>query len=62
MKNVVLAVEGDDLVITINMSKVFGPSKSGKTTMVASTEGIVAIPGRPELLGLNMFKYEPKAS
>lgn len=33
--------EGSQLTIVIDTSKSFGPSKSGKTTTVASTEGFV---------------------
>ena len=55
MKNVALQVNGSKLVITCDLSQDFGPSKSGKTTVVASTEGfIAAAPGIK--LGLNLIK------
>jgi len=44
MKNVELDVDGDILRLTIDCSKDLGPSKSGKTIMVASSEGTKAIP------------------
>jgi hypothetical protein len=57
MKNVKTRVEEDTLVIEIDLSQDFGPSKSGKTIMIASTEGNVSIPGRTEKIGLNVYKY-----
>ncbi len=62
MKNVSMAVEGDILTIEIDLSKDFGPSKSGKTTIVASTEGNKSVPGRTEKIGLNVYKQEGKKS
>jgi hypothetical protein len=57
MKNVDMKVEGKDLVIRVDLSKSFGPSKSGKTTIIATTEGNVAVPGNPNIkMGLNIYK------
>jgi hypothetical protein len=56
MKNVEMKVEGNVLTITVDLSKEFGPSASGKTTIVASTEGNVAVPDREEKVGLNVYK------
>jgi len=56
MKNVELTVEGTMLTIKVDLSKDFGPSSSGKTTIIASTEGNVSIPGREEKIGLNIYK------
>ncbi|MDH4193820.1 MAG: hypothetical protein OEY80_02720 [Nitrospirota bacterium] len=56
MKNVELTVDGTMLTIKIDLSKDFGPSSSGKTTIIASTEGNVSIPGREEKIGLNIYK------
>ena len=39
MKNVEMTVEGTKLTITVDLSKEFGPSASGKTIIIASTEG-----------------------
>jgi hypothetical protein len=57
MKNVTAEVKGTQLVITVDLSKNFGKSKSGKTTIVASTEGNVTVAGAPEgfRLGLNAY-------
>ena len=38
MKNVEMTVEGKTLIIKVDLSKDFGPSKSGKTIIIASTE------------------------
>ncbi len=56
MKNVELTVEGTMLTIKVDLSKDFGPSSSGKTTIIASTEGNVTIPDREEKIGLNIYK------
>ncbi len=56
MKNVELTVEGTRLTIKVDLSKDFGPSSSGKTTIIASTEGNVTIPDREEKIGLNIYK------
>ncbi len=56
MKNVELTVEGTMLTIKVDLSKDFGPSSSGKTTIIASTEGNVTIPNREEKIGLNIYK------
>jgi len=57
MKNIETSVDGDVLTLKIDMSKDFGPSKSGKTIIIASSEGNVAIPGSEEMkMGLNIYK------
>jgi hypothetical protein len=56
MKNVELTVNGTTLTITVDLSKDFGPSSSGKTTIIASTEGNISIPDREEKIGLNIYK------
>ncbi len=56
MKNVELSVEGTMLTIKVDLSQDFGPSSSGKTTIIASTEGNVSIPDREEKIGLNIYK------
>ena len=56
MKNVDLKLDGNILTIKIDLSKTFGPSSSGKTIIVASTEGNAAVPGRDEMIGLNVYK------
>lgn len=57
MKNVTLTIKGKTLIITVDLTKTFGDSKSGKTILVASTEGNAAIPGHDTMrLGLNVYQ------
>jgi len=57
MKNVEMTVEGNILKIKVDLSKEFGPSSSGKTIIIASTEGNVSIPGAEEKkIGLNVYR------
>jgi hypothetical protein len=56
MKNVEMTVEGTMLTIKVDLSKEFGPSASGKTIIIASTEGNVTIPNREEKVGLNVYR------
>ncbi|HTC22379.1 MAG TPA: hypothetical protein VK859_16110 [bacterium] len=56
MKNVEIKVEGNILTLKIDLSKEFGPSASGKTTIIASTEGNISVPDRDEKVGLNVYK------
>jgi hypothetical protein len=56
MKNVEMTVNGDILTIEVDLSKTFGKSSSGKSTIIASTEGNVSVPGRDEIkIGLNVY-------
>lgn len=55
-KNVRMNVEGNTLTITIDLSKNFGLSGSGKSVIIASTEGNQPVPGRSEIkVGLNIY-------
>ena len=56
MKNVEMSALGNILTITVDLSKEFGPSSSGKTIIIASTEGNVAVPNREEKVGLNVYR------
>lgn len=60
MKNVEMSVEGDVLVIRVDLTRDFGPSSSGKTTIVASTEGNVIVEGRDVRVGLNVYRPRPR--
>ncbi len=59
MKNVDMKFEGDILTIKVDLTKVFGPSSSGKTIIIASTEGNVSVPERDEKVGLNVYRKKP---
>lgn len=55
MRNVEMKQDGTKLVITVDLSKTHGPSKSGKTIIVASTDGnVAAAPG--VMVGLNVYR------
>lgn len=57
MKNVEMKTEGNVLTIKVDLTKDFGPSSSGKTIIIASTEGNIAIDGHEEIkIGLNVYK------
>ncbi|HEY7653133.1 MAG TPA: hypothetical protein VIG07_09960 [Methylomirabilota bacterium] len=56
MKNVEMTVDGNILTIKVDLSKEFGPSSSGKTIIIASTEGNIAVPDRDEKVGLNVYR------
>ena len=57
MKNIEAKVQGDKLVITIDLTKDFGLSTSGKSIIIASTEGNVSVPGREEIkIGVNVYR------
>ena len=51
MKNVEMSQNGDILTIIVDLSKEFGPSSSGKTIIIASTEGNQSIPERSSDIG-----------
>jgi len=55
MKNVDLKLEGNVLTIKIDLSKNHGMSSSGKSLIIASTEGNQAV-APSVMLGLNVYK------
>ena len=56
MKNIEMSTEGNILTIKIDLSQRFGKSSSGKSTIVASTEGNESVPGHEEIkIGLNVY-------
>lgn len=55
MKNITLKKQGNILTITIDLSKSFGPSKSGKTDVIASTEGFAVVPDSLAKIGINVI-------
>jgi hypothetical protein len=57
LKNIEMKVDGNILTITVDLTKDFGPSSSGKTIIIASTEGNASIPGHDAVkVGLNVYK------
>lgn len=57
MKNIAMDVKGDMLTIKINLAEDQGPSKSGKTILIATSEGNQPVPGSDGVkIGLNVYK------
>lgn len=56
MKNIEIKTEGTKLIITLDTTKDFGLSSSGKTTIVASTCGNISVPGTDVTIGVNAYK------
>ena len=58
MVNCTMTVVKGKLTIVVDLSKNAGLSKSGKTILVASTQGSAEVPGvSGTFVGLNVFKY-----
>lgn len=66
MKNVKYAIKGQKLLVEVDLSSWFegtaDKSASGKSFLIASTEGNIRIPveGSGLYLGLNVFSYDQK--
>jgi hypothetical protein len=59
-KNVTYDVKDSKLVITVDLKQDNGKSKSGKTIMIATTNGNTRITGPKDeevIFGLNVYKY-----
>jgi hypothetical protein len=57
MKNCEMKIAGNILTITVDVSKDFGKSSSGKSVIIATTEGNVTIPETDDIkIGLNIYK------
>jgi hypothetical protein len=57
MKNVEMKLEENILTIKVDLTKEFGPSASGKTIIIASTEGNISVPDKDAIkIGLNVYK------
>lgn len=54
-KNIEYSLDGDKLTMVVDLSKDFGPSASGKTVIIASSEGNQTV-GEVKV-GLNIYKY-----
>lgn len=61
MKNIEMNVERGKLIITVDLSKELGPSSSGKSVIIATTEGNVGVPGAPDIkIGLNVYRKKER--
>jgi len=57
MKNIEMSLDGQILTMKVDLSKDFGPSKSGKSITIATTEGNISVPGAEDVkIGLNVYK------
>jgi hypothetical protein len=57
MKNIEMVVKDKKLIMTVDLTKDYGKSKSGKSTIIASTEGNISVPGYDEIkIGMNIYK------
>jgi len=58
MRNAQIQVKGEVMVITINLAENLGLSKSGKSTLIATTEGNarVSTPKGDVSVGLNVYQ------
>lgn len=57
MKNVDIKVDGDIVTFTVDLSRDFGPSASGKSIVIASSEGNQSVPEYDGVkFGLNVYK------
>ena len=60
MQNVQFQVQGDKLVIIVDLSQELGESASGKSVITATTSGNVSVPGREDVkVGLNVYRPVP---
>lgn len=56
MKNIEMTTNENILLIKVDLSERYGKSSSGKSTIIASTEGNQSIPGHEEIkIGLNIY-------
>jgi hypothetical protein len=57
MQNIEIKVEGQKLILTIDLSKEIGLSSTGKTVLIASTGGNARVAGFDDVrVGLNIYK------
>ena len=61
MKNVETKVEHGKLVITVDLATELGPSSTGKSIIIGTTEGNVDVPGAPDVkLDLNVYRKKER--
>jgi hypothetical protein len=57
MKNCEMKLNGNILTITVDISKEFGKSSSGKSIIIGSTEGNVSVPEKEGIkIGVNVYR------
>ena len=56
-KNCEMTRNGNKLTITVDLTKEYGRSSTGKTVIVASSEGNISCPGNEQIkVGVNIYK------
>lgn len=58
MQNITATVKGQKLTLEIDLSKRFGKSASGKTTIIATTQGNMPVPSGEHMgvsFGVNVY-------
>ena len=61
MKNIEVKVEHGKLTITVDLTKELGPSASGKSVIIATTEGNVDVPGTADVkVWLNVYRKKER--
>ena len=57
MKNCEMKLNGSILTITVDISKEFGKSSSGKSIIIGSTEGNMSVPEKEDIkIGVNVYR------
>lgn len=59
MQNIHFEIDGETLILNIDLSTILGPSKSGKTLLIATTSGNAPVGTEGIKLGLNLYKPNP---
>ena len=61
VKNIDMRVEGDRLIITVDLTQEYGLSSSGKSITIASTDGNVSVPEHEHIkAGVNIYRPRSK--
>ena len=59
MKNIEMNITADKLTVVVDLKKNFGKSKTGKSIIIATTEGNQSLAYKESMkLGLNLYKAE----
>jgi len=59
MKNIEMNITADKLTVVVDLKKNFGKSKTGKSIIIATTEGNQSLPYKESMkMGLNIYKAE----
>jgi hypothetical protein len=60
-ENIQMEVQGETLVIRVDLRKEYGLSGSGKSIIIASTGGNIAVPGQEQVkIGLNVYRPQKR--